>query len=292
MNLSQFNREIAEIRGDRVHGASELARRCLTILAEAAKILPATDGVEFRQYLLALAAELAMTRPSMAPVGHLLRRWRAEMSVADGDLDLDWLRRFAVERATALVALSRQAVSDCAVHAAHWLGPGRTLMTHSLSSTVLETCRLLKDQGLQMIVTESRPLIEGRRVVERLSTWNVPTTYITDAQMGVFVGQADGVLVGADSLLSDGSVVNKAGTVLLALAAREYGVPFYVCCESFKQRAAGEAPPVLEEMASSELEVPAWPGVSVRNIYFDITPARLINAWISETGVRRAVALS
>ena len=77
MNLSQFNREIAEIRGDRVHGASELARRCLTILAEAAKILPATDGVEFRQYLLALAAELAMTRPSMAPVGHLLRRWRA-----------------------------------------------------------------------------------------------------------------------------------------------------------------------------------------------------------------------
>lgn len=290
MNLSQFNREIAEIRDDRVHGASELARRCLMILAEVAKTVAVTDGVEFKQYLLALAAELAMTRPSMAPIGNLLRRWREEIEVADGDLD--GCRRFAAERAAALALLSRQAVTDCATQAAHWFGPGRTLMTHSLSSTVLETCCLLKDQGLRMIVTESRPLIEGRHLAEQLSAWKVPTTYITDAQMGVFVRQADGVLVGADSLLADGSAINKAGTLLLALAAHEYGVPFSVCCESFKQRAAGEAPLVLEEMASTELEVPTWPGVSVRNIYFDITPARLIDVWISEMGVRRAVGPS
>lgn len=288
MNHPQFNREIVEIRDDRIHGASELARRCLAILAEAAKTLPAADCGEFRQRLLTLAAELAVIRPSMAPIGNLLRRWQERIGTANGDLEL--LRRLAAEHAAALVALSRQAVTDCAAHAARWFGPGRTLMTHSLSSTVLETCRLLRNQDLRMIVTESRPLTEGRRMVERLSAWNVPTTYITDAQMGLFVARADGVLVGADSLLADGSAINKVGTALLALAARECGVPFHVCCESFKQRAENESPPELEEMASAELEVPAWPGVSVRNVYFDITPARLIDVWISETGVRQAVA--
>ncbi len=162
-------------------------------------------------------------------------------------------------------------------------------MTHSVSSTVLETCRLLKDRGLRMIVTESRPLEEGRRLVERLSAWNVPTTYITDAQMGLFVARADGVLVGADSLLADGSAINKVGTALLALAARECGVPFYVCCESFKRRDADDPPPELEEMSPAELNAPNWPGVTVRNVYFDITPARLMTAWISEDGRERTV---
>ena len=74
---------------------------------------------------------------------------------------------------------------------------------------------------------------------------------------------------------------------MLALAAREQGVPFYVCCESFKWHEAGEPPPELEEMAPAELGVPAWPGVTVRNVYFDITPARLVSVWIDETGVRR-----
>ena len=193
MNHPQFNCEIVEIRDDRIHGASELARRCLAILAEAAKTLPAADCDEFRQRLLTLAAELAVIRPSMAPIGNLLRRWQERVGTANGDLEL--LRRLAAEHAAALIALSRQAVTDCAAHAARWFGPGRTLMTHSLSSTVLETCRLLRNQDLRMIITESRPLTEGRRMVERLSAWNVPTTYITDAQMGLFVTHADGVLV-------------------------------------------------------------------------------------------------
>ena len=289
MNLAQFNREIAEIRADRVRGASELARRCLAVLMEAARALPETNSAGLREDLLALAAELAGIRPSMAPVQNLLRRWREGLAI-EAALELAVARQMAVERAETLIAASRRAVADCAAQAADLLGPGRTVMTHSLSSTVLEVCRLLKDRGLRMIVTESRPLEEGRHLAERLSTWNVPTLYITDAQMGVFVAQADAVLVGADSVLVDGAVVNKAGTCLLALAARERNVPFYVCCESFKRREAGEPPPELEEMASAELSVPAWPGVTVRNVYFDITPARLVSAWIDETGVRRSSA--
>jgi ribose 1,5-bisphosphate isomerase len=285
MNLTQFNLVLAEIRDDRTHGASELARRCLRILAEAARGQSTDSVAELRERLLALSVELAQTRPSMAPVQNLLRRWREALTFAE-EADLATARRMAVERVEVLIAASRQAVTDCAARAAELLGSGQTVMTHSLSSTVMEVCRLLKDQGLRMIVTESRPLMEGCRLAEQLSTWGVPTTYVTDAQMGLFIVEADAVLVGADSVLADGAVVNKAGTYLLALAARDRGVPFYVCCESFKWRAAGQPPPELEEMASAELETPDWAGVTVRNVYFDLTPARLVSAWIDETGVR------
>jgi translation initiation factor 2B subunit (eIF-2B alpha/beta/delta family) len=285
MNLTQFNLALVEIREDRTHGASELARRCLLILAEAARAEPAGSVVELQKRLSALSAELAQTRPSMAPVQNLLRRWREALTFAE-EADLATARRMAVVRAEVLIAASRQAVLDCAVRAADLLGCGRTVMTHSLSSTVVEVCRLLGGQGLRMIVTESRPLMEGRRLAEQLSIWGTPTTFITDAQMGLFVAEADAVLVGADSVLADGAVVNKTGTGLLALAARDRGVPFYVCCESFKWRAPGQPPPELEEMAPAELETPDWPGVTVRNVYFDLTPGRLVSAWIDETGVR------
>jgi len=285
MSLAQFNLWIAEIRNDRTRGASELARRALELLAEAAQTLPAADGVELREYLLALAAQLEAARPSMAPIQNLLRRWREGLPIP-ADLNLTAARHLAAEQAELLIAASRRAVADCAAHAAKLLGPEPTVLTHRLSSTVVETCRLLQDSGLRMIVTESRPLAEGRQLAERLSAWKVPTTYITDAQMGLFVARADAVLVGADSVLADGAVVNKAGTYPLALAARDRGVPFYVCCESFKWRAPDDPPPELEEMAPAELGVPDWPGVTVRNVYFDVTPARLVSAWIAETGVR------
>ncbi len=283
MSLTEFNHEIAEMRDDRVRGASELARRCLMILAQAAREQVDEHPAELREQLLWLSRNLAETRPSMTPIRNLLRRWK-DAFIIDADLDLVATRERAAEVAENLIATSRQAVVDCAAHAAHRLGAGRTVITHSYSSTVLEVCRLLRNQGLRMIVTESRPLAEGRRLAEQLAAWGVPTLYITDAQIGLFVAQADAVLVGADSVLVDGSVVNKVGTYPLALVAREQGVPFQVCCESFKQRAASDPPPELEEMAPAELGVPDWPGVTVRNVYFDITPARLVTAWIDETG--------
>jgi len=287
MSHAEFNHEIAAIRDDRSHGASELARRCLMVLARVARAQPAEHPAGLRERLFHLSGQLAETRPSMTPIRNLLRRWEDALAVGD-DPDLAAARDRAAEAAAALIAASRQAVAACAAHAARLIGADRTVMTHSFGSTVLETCRLLKDRGLRTIVTEARPLEEGRRVAERLAAWRVPTLYITDAQMGLFVARADAVLVGADSVLADGSVVNKAGTYPLALVARERGVPFYVCCESFKRRDTRDPPPELEEMAPAELGVPDWPGVTVRNVYFDITPGRLVTAWIDETGTSEA----
>ena len=139
-----------------------------------------------------------------------------------------------------------------------------------------------RSQGTQAIITESRPLNEGHLLAKQLSEWHILTTLITDAQMGLFITQADAVLVGADTLLADGSLINKAGTYPLALLAHEHSIPFYVCCESFKQRTEAMGTPELEKMNIAELQAPQLSGVAIQNIYFDITPAHLISAWFDE----------
>ena len=119
-------------------------------------------------------------------------------------------------------------------------------------------------------------------------------TLITDAEAAIFLPLCDAVVVGADSILAHGEVVNKAGTALLAWAAQGYHVPFYVLCESLKispQAWPGVSSdllhstlPLLEEKEPEEVLEQALSGVRVRNFYFDCTPFSLITNIISEKG--------
>jgi ribose 1,5-bisphosphate isomerase len=215
----------------------------------------------------------------------LVQRW-SEGAAEFQENDLQAVRRGLADQAEGLSDLSRQAVEQVAARTAAEIGPGKTLITHSLSATVVAVFRRLADQGVRAIVSESRPLNEGCHLVGILSGLGVPTRLITDAQIGLCVSDADLALVGADSLLPDGSLVNKVGTYLLALAARDRGVPFWVCSESLKQRDETLPALKLERMDPAELGAPDLPGVQIDNVYFDVTPARLISAWFDEEGVR------
>lgn len=269
---------------DRTHGASELARICLHMGADLALREPVRDSAQLHDVLGRLVSAMAVARPSMAPICNLLNRWMEHLARLPG-MELDAARQAAAAAAREVAEESVRATGEAARHASRLIGAGRTVMTHSLSSTVREVFHLLKDDGVRAIVSESRPLCEGYALAAQLSEWGISTALVTDAQLGLFVKQADLVLVGADAILEDGAAVNKAGTYLLALAARDQGVPFYVCCESFKRRTAGMGPLELEEMGLEEIGAPERPHVTVRNVYFDVTPWRLITGWINEYGL-------
>ena len=124
-----------------------------------------------------------------------------------------------------------------------------------------------------------------------LSALGVATDFISDQQMGLFAHRADVALVGADTIAGDGSVINKAGTYLLALAARDRGMPFYVCFESFKCSKLGAADIPLERHDANEFAPPKLPNITAHNVYFDVTPVHLVTAWIAETGVQQKFSL-
>jgi len=279
-----FETALAELTADREHGASELARRCLDTLSRSARNAPAADSGELVELLKRRCDALTGSRPSMAPIRNLLAEWRLDL-VFESNLSLQALRTAAGNAADALIFRSGQALGRAVAHAVEHIGDGKRIITHSLSSTVLDVFEQLKDRNVQAVITESRPLNEGYLLASRLAEWEIPAELITEAQMGLAVSRADLALVGADTLLPDGSLVNKAGTYLLALAARDKGMPFCVCCESFKRSRAESGEIGLEEMDTAELSAPDLRGIRIRNVYFDITPARLISCWIDENGV-------
>jgi S-methyl-5-thioribose-1-phosphate isomerase len=156
--------------------------------------------------------------------------------------------------------------------------------------TALGVIRALHVAGAlsHVIVDETRPLLQGAR----LTCWELGRLGIEHqlacdgaAPFLISQGRADAVVVGADRIAANGDVANKIGTYSLALAARQAGIPFLVAApESTIDQAtpAGSAIP-LEQRADQEVTDPAAPaGTKALNLAFDITPAELVTAVVTE----------
>jgi methylthioribose-1-phosphate isomerase len=147
-------------------------------------------------------------------------------------------------------------------------------------------------------VDETRPYLQGAR----LTTWElaqagVPHTLIADVAAGHLMarGEVDIVLVGADRVAVNGDTANKVGTYTLAVLAARHGIPFYVCAPTSSvdlEMPDGTAIPIEERSADEVAEIRglrlAPVGTPVRNPAFDVTPAELITAIVTEEGVVRA----
>lgn len=163
--------------------------------------------------------------------------------------------------------------------------------------TALGVIRAAKEMGkdIHVFADETRPLLQGARLTAwELQREGIPVTLITD-NMAAFVmqkGWVDLVLVGADRIAANGDTANKIGTYGLAVLARHHGIPFYVAApfSTFDLTLKSGAEIPIEERSPEEVTAfggrpVAPPGVKVFNPAFDVTPAELITAIITERGV-------
>jgi methylthioribose-1-phosphate isomerase len=165
--------------------------------------------------------------------------------------------------------------------------------------TALAPIYLAHDSGIpvHVWVDETRPRNQGAKLtVYELTQHGVPNTLIVDNAGGLLMqqGKVDLVIIGADRITANGDAVNKIGTYLKALAAFDNQVPFYVAApaSTFDSTTATGAAVVIEERGDEEvlfinnqLSPIAPAGTRVHNPGFDITPSRLITAYITESGV-------
>jgi len=150
---------------------------------------------------------------------------------------------------------------------------------------------------VRVFADETRPLLQGSRLTAwELAARGIAVTLLCDGAAGGLLrsGRIDAVIVGADRIARNGDTANKVGTYPLAVLAREHGVPFYVAApaSTFDPTAADGAAIVVEERAPDEVLslggmklAPA--GVIAWNPAFDVTPARLVTAFVTEKGVLR-----
>lgn len=265
---------VASVAEDRTHGSAYVATRALDVLRDRAGVLRDRGDAASGPSLPEVARELLEARPSMAALANRIHR--VMHATRPGFIPA------AVEaEAHDAVARSMQAGEAAARHAARQIA-GQRVLTLSRSGTVWQAL-LEADPPPEVIVAESRPDREGVHVAEALADRSVTVTLITDAAIAAMLADAsiDAVVVGADTVLRSGDVVNKTGTRGAALAAWQESVPVFVVAATDK--ITPDAMLHLEEGAPTAV-YEGDANVAVRNPTFDVTPAAWVARWITEDG--------
>ncbi|WP_342631539.1 translation initiation factor eIF-2B [Marinobacter alkaliphilus] len=263
---------LREVEQDTHSGASQLALTTLRQLHRYVSQQPAAIRLE------PLLAALAKARPSMVVIGNSIARLQRTLAQNP---------QSAEEAVQALIIELESATSQLITHARALVQHGNTILTHSASSVVLQCLTQLARDGVEfsVICTQSSPGFEGHGLASALAHQGVPVTLITDAQVGLFMPRADLVFTGCDCWLADHHFINKSGTLLVALAARHAGTPFWVLADTFRDSPATVDTIDFEEMPADELRGPRESGITVRNIYFEPVPDNLVTGRVSERGV-------
>jgi methylthioribose-1-phosphate isomerase len=270
--------------GEVAHAIRELAVRgapAIGIAAAYGYALAAARGED----LDAAAEELESARPTAANLAWALREVRAAEDPARRARELhaeevERCRRMSLH-AAGLVAEGSRALTHCNAGGLATGGQGSAL------GALFEAW----SQGLvrHVFVDETRPLLQGARLTAwELEAAGIPHTVIADSAAGhlLATGEVDCVLVGADRIAANGDAANKIGTYPLAVLSARHEVPFYVVAPTstvdLETPSGAEIP--IEERDPREVSS-RFPA---RNPAFDVTPAELISAIVTEQGVHRA----
>ena len=265
------------------------------------------DMARFRKEFRKITAHMASTRPTAVNLFWAIKRMENVVDTADG-MDVEELKNRLIEEAHAIYTEDIETNRRMGRYGSALLKDGFTVLTHCNAGalatagygTALGVIRAAVEAGkkIKVLADETRPFLQGARLTAwELKKDNIDVTLITDNMAGYMMqkGLIDAVVVGADRVASNGDVANKIGTYTVAVLAKTHHVPFYVAAPTSTidlNIRSGEEIPIEErketEVTHLEGHRIAPRGVKVRNPAFDVTPARLISAIITEKGVVRA----
>jgi methylthioribose-1-phosphate isomerase len=300
-------RDVAEairnmiIRGAPAIGVAAAMGIALGVLHSPAKTLPALQS-EFST----ICDTLGRTRPTAVDLFWAIQRMHRRFSEACAGGDLESVRAAMIAEACQIHA-ERHAMDEAIGRFGAALMPdkGKVLTQCNAGAlatagigTALGVIRIAVERGskLRVLVPETRPYLQGARLTAwELHEAGVPLTLITDNMIGHFMKQGDveAVVTGADRIAANGDTANKIGTYQIAVLASEHGIPLYVAAPistlDLNLPSGDEIP--IEQRPAEEVThfqgVRIAPAVEAAHPAFDVTPARLIAAIVTERGIAR-----
>ena len=269
--LTPSLRAIDDVANDRIHGASFLGRRAVELLSTTSTTSKAQDQDELFSDLLMVGLRLRKAQPAMAIVWNLVGQFLELVDRERKDNgSLAEFKNSCTDIAGAVLQTAIEAAEDASRNAARLLPQTGHILTHSYSSIVQRSIELgVKGwKNLEVYATESYPGMEGKEFAKALVGLGVPVKLIPDASVDSIISNVDVVIVGADSVLRDGSLIHKTGTNHIATTAHKSGIPFHSTCETLKFSARdflGETPEFNKSL-------------------FDLTPPEHISSFTTEIG--------
>jgi methylthioribose-1-phosphate isomerase len=301
---SDYRQVIAAIKDLTVRGAPAIGVAAAMGAALGAQTIASEPPDKFQKKFNAICAEIAKARPTARNLFWALERMKKYLDEAI----LAGVQNLAVDLAAEAKRICAEDIDinkQMGRHGSALFSDGDHILTHCNAGalatagfgTALGVIRAVHEQGkkLHVYVDETRPVLQGARLTAwEMKKEKIPATLITDNMAGFLMqqGKIDKIIVGADRIAANGDTANKIGTYSLAVLARAHRIPFYIAAPlstfDFSLK-TGAAIPIEERQAD---EVTCFRGVQVApqgmkvyNPAFDVTPAKLISAIITEKGI-------
>ena len=279
------------LRQGKILGSTEAGFAVLKDIEEASKSCPE----KFPRFLLEAVPSYLKARPTSVVMKNLLREYlEVFLRVASREGLKDAIAQ-TPQHVESIIENVENIKDAVATLGSKRINDGDIILTHSYSSTIIKLLQKALDRGLKfsVIITESRPIGEGKYAAEVISRLGVDTTLIVDSAVRFVMKRVNRVFVSADAVAANGAVINKAGTSAIALAAKEARVRTYVTAGTYRiglETVFGEliegvvlsdASLIMPEDKAKELSG----RILVKAPLFDVTPPEYIDAIITEKGV-------
>lgn len=270
-----------------IRGAAEIARAGAKAMMKVVEEFEGDDEEELLVELKRCRDRLMDTRPTAVSLENGLRYMMKEIDDAE---NTEEMKKRVKSNYSQFMDLSLKAKEDIAEYGGKRINEGDVVLTHCNSSIALGAIKYAWEEGknIEVIATESRPKKQGYITAKELSQEGIPVTLIVDSAVRHKMKQVDKVYVGADTIASNGAVINKIGTSQVALCAHEGRVPFSVCAESYKfsrKTAFGDLVQIEERNPSEIVDPKDFSDVKISNPVFDATPADYVDCIVTEKGV-------
>lgn len=299
--------EVAEaIKVMVVRGAPAIGVTAAMGVALGALSIKAANFEQFEKELAHICNELHLTRPTAVNLDWALKRMQRHLAGLK-DKSIETIQNSLIQEAQVICNEDVQLNRQMGANGQTLLENGDRVLTHCNAGalatagfgTALGVIYAAAEAGKQISVLadETRPFLQGARLTAwELHQNGIPVTLITDNMAGWMMkkGEVNKVIVGADRIAANGDTANKIGTYNVAILAQKHGIPFYVAAPLSTidlETATGEGIPIEErtplEVTHIQEKRISPEGVPVRNPAFDVTPAELVTAIITEKGVAR-----
>lgn len=290
-----------------IRGAPAIGIATAMGIALAAQEIAAAGYDEFTRKLEPVYAHLLATRPTAVNIRWAVDRIRRFLE-QHRESDVPGLKQLLVDEGQRVLDEDIRINRAIGEWGARFIKDGDTVLTHcnagSLATggygTATAPMLVAREQGrkFSVIADETRPVLQGARLTAwELMQEGIDVTLITDNTAGALMkrGEINLAIVGTDRTVLNGDVANKIGTYTVAVLCKEHGIPFYVAAPFSSidfSIPSGDQIPIEERSAEEVTHIfgacrIAPEGVKVRNLAFDVTPAKYVTAIITEKGAFR-----
>ena len=274
-----IRKSIEQIRLDNTSGSIDLAKKSAEILILLADKNSSTTQINIATSLLVKA------QPTMASIFNLVNNLMLKIdrnkNQKPKNIIYNYCKKFLQD-----IEKSDKSIAEKSIKL---IKNNATIITHSYSSTVLNTLLNAKKSGknISVICTESRPKNEGIQLAKQLGKNGIKVKLIIDSAVFSFISDADIILVGGDAI-TDAGLINKIGTKGIAITAQHYNTPTYALCSNIKFLPKNYQVTLNHQKNPNEILTNKISNITPINYYFDLTPYEFLIGVITEKEILKS----